>query len=70
MELGEHNIIPSTPSVAIISNMGEVIYYGPYGQGIACSQTAGYAQTMLKNYLKGYIGNVVIKDAKGCYCSL
>lgn len=70
IELKEHDIIPSVPSIAIMSKTGEVIYYGPYGQGIACSQTAGYAQTMLKNYLKGYVSNVIIKDAKGCYCSL
>jgi len=48
--INEHNIIPSTPSVAIIDNTGDVIYFGPYGQGIACSQTSGYAQTMLNNY--------------------
>tara|TARA_R110001583_G_scaffold10698_7_gene49170 strand:+ start:22251 stop:22751 length:501 start_codon:yes stop_codon:yes gene_type:complete len=68
--LEEHDTLPSTPSIAIINNAGEVIYYGPYGQGIACSQTAGYAQTVLKNYLKGYMSNIIIKEAKGCYCKL
>lgn len=68
--INKHEIIPSTPSVAIIDDKGEVIYFGPYGQGIACSQTSGYAQTMLNNYVKGYSDNVIIKDAKGCYCEL
>ena len=63
-------IIPATPSVAIIDNTGDVIYFGPYGQGIACSQTSGYAQTMLNNYVQGYSANIVIKEAKGCYCAV
>lgn len=65
----EHNIIPATPAIAIISSLGELIYFGPYGQGIACSQTSGYAQTILKNYVKGYISNTLVKEAKGCYCT-
>ncbi|TMM45387.1 DUF6436 domain-containing protein [Colwellia ponticola] len=64
------NLIPATPSVAIIDNSGDVIYFGPYGQGIACSQTSGYAQTMLNNYVQGYSANIVIKEAKGCYCAV
>lgn len=63
-------IIPATPSVAILDNLGDVIYFGPYGQGIACSQTSGYAQTMLNNYVQGYSANIVIKEAKGCYCAV
>ena len=70
IEIDEHNVIPSTPSIALVDESGEIIYFGPYGQGLACSQTAGYAQTMLNNYLKGYSANIVIKEAKGCYCSV
>ncbi|MFT6900264.1 MAG: hypothetical protein ACJAXS_000426 [Colwellia sp.] len=66
----QHNIIPSTPSVALIDESGEVVYFGPYGQGLACSKTTGYAQTMLNNYLKGYNANIVVKEAKGCYCNV
>jgi thioredoxin-related protein len=68
--INEHNTIPSTPSVALIDESGEVVYFGPYGQGLACSQTSGYAQTMLNNYLKGYAANLVVKEAKGCYCNV
>ncbi|TWX57706.1 DUF6436 domain-containing protein [Colwellia hornerae] len=68
--INEHNIIPSTPSVALIDESGDVVYFVPYGQGLACSQTAGYAQTMLNNYLKGYTANIVVKEAKGCYCNV
>jgi len=68
--ISEDKILPATPSVALIDNTGNVIYFGPYGQGLACSQTAGYAQTMLNNYIKGYSANIVIKQAKGCYCAV
>lgn len=67
--ISKNNFIPATPAIAIVSNLGELIYFGPYGQGIACSQTSGYAQTVLKNYVKGYISNTLVKEAKGCYCT-
>jgi hypothetical protein len=66
--INEHSTIPATPSVAILDTSGEIVYFGPYGQGLACSQTSGYAQTMLNNFIKGYSANIVIKEAKGCYC--
>ncbi|GAW96869.1 MULTISPECIES: DUF6436 domain-containing protein [Colwellia] len=66
----EHKIIPATPSVAIFDAQGDIIYFGPYGQGLACSQTSGYAQTMLNNLIKGYKAHIIIKEAKGCYCSV
>ncbi|MFT2092410.1 DUF6436 domain-containing protein [Paraglaciecola sp. 2405UD69-4] len=68
--LDHDEIIPAVPSVAIIDPTGEVIYFGPYGQGLGCSQTTGFAQTMLSNFLKGFAANIVIREAKGCYCSL
>ncbi|TYK65116.1 DUF6436 domain-containing protein [Colwellia echini] len=68
--LHKDTLIPSTPSIALLDDSGVVIYFGPYGQGIACSQTSGYAQTMLNNYIKGYSANIVIKEAKGCYCKV
>lgn len=68
--LSTHDIIPATPSIAILNKTGEVVYFGPYGQGIACSKTAGYAQTVLHNFIKGYSANVMIKNAKGCYCAV
>lgn len=70
INIEKHDIIPSTPSIALIDKSGEIIYFGPYGQGLACSQTTGYAQTILNNFIKGYNENIVIKEAKGCYCSV
>lgn len=64
----DQTLLPATPSVAIINKLGEVIYFGPYGEGIACSQTTGFAQTMLNNFVKGYAANLIIEEAEGCYC--
>jgi len=68
--VNQHEIIPATPSVAILDASGNVIYFGPYGQGLGCSQTTGFAQTMLNNLLKGFSANIIVDDAKGCYCHL
>lgn len=68
--LEQHEIIPATPSVAILDESGDVIYFGPYGQGLGCSQTSGFAQTMLNNFVKGFSANIIIREAKGCYCPL
>ena len=59
-------VIPSTPSVAFADKKGGILYFGPYGLGLGCSDTVGYAKTMLGNYLKGYSANILVKDAKGC----
>ena len=56
-------------AVSVVHN-GEVVYFGPYGAGLACSQTSGYAQTILNNFIKGYAANFIIKNAKGCYCKV
>ena len=60
-------MIPSTPAVAIIEK-GELVYLGPYGAGIGCSEVGGFAQTVLNNVTKGFRDNILISEAKGCYC--
>lgn len=70
VRLDGHHFIPATPSVAIVNRDGGIIYFGPYGSGLACSQTSGYAQTMLKNFLKGYEASFIVKQASGCYCQV
>ncbi|MDG1750634.1 MAG: DUF6436 domain-containing protein [Thalassotalea sp.] len=68
--INEDQLIPSIPSVAIIDQLGELIYFGPYGEGASCSKTSGFAKTILKNHIKGYSANLVVNDAKGCYCTV
>ena len=70
IDIKDHLLVPATPSVAILNNRGDVVYFGPYGEGLACSQTSGYAQTILNNFLKGYAANLIIRDAQGCYCKV
>ncbi|WP_448213458.1 DUF6436 domain-containing protein [Colwellia sp. MEBiC06753] len=62
-----HSAIPSTPAVAIVES-GELLYFGPYGQGIGCNNSQGFAQTVLNNLNKGFRANIIVSDAKGCYC--
>jgi hypothetical protein len=68
--INEDQLIPSIPSVAIIDQLGELIYFGPYGEGLSCSKTSGFAKTILKNHIKGYSANLVVNKAKGCYCTI
>lgn len=70
VQVEQHDFIPATPSVAILDESGELIYFGPYGQGLGCSETSGFAQTMLNNLLQGFSANIIIREAKGCYCHL
>lgn len=70
INIEQHAKIPSIPSVALLNRSGELVYFGPYGQGIDCSQTAGFATTVLKNFIKGFSANVIIKKTKGCYCNI
>lgn len=66
--IASHPVIPSTPSIAILNPAGAIVYFGPYGQGLYCSQTNGYAQTVLNNLIKGYSAYLIVREAKGCYC--
>ena len=65
-----HTIIPSTPAILIVDKQQELLYFGPYSVGLACSESNGYVETVLKNYAKGYHSNLIISDVKGCYCNL
>jgi hypothetical protein len=63
-------IIPSTPSILILSEVEDLLYFGPYSIGLACSESNGYVETVMKNYAQGYTSDLVISDAKGCYCNV
>lgn len=66
----QHKYIPAAPSVAIVDKAGELVYFGPYGEGLGCNDVEGYAQTVLNNYLKGFESSFIVSDAKGCYCQV
>jgi len=65
-----YTIIPSTPSILIIDKVEELLYFGPYSVGLACSESNGYVEIVLQNYAQGYNSDLVISDVKGCYCHI
>jgi len=64
------SIIPSTPSILIVNKDQELLYFGPYSIGLACSASNGYVETVMQNYAKGYSASFIMNDASGCYCNL
>ncbi|MEP0354157.1 MAG: DUF6436 domain-containing protein [Paraglaciecola sp.] len=68
MEPNHSSLVTSTPSVVITNNNSEVVYFGPYGAGLGCSNTEGLAQTVFDNYIKGFSADMIVADVKGCYC--
>lgn len=65
----EH-IIPSTPSAIIIGSSGELVYLGPYSEGIDCSSSNSLIKVVLDNYNKGYNAELILAQTKGCYCNV
>jgi len=63
-------IIPSTPSILIVNAMEELLYFGPYSVGLACSQSNGYVEVVLQNYAQGYNSDLLISEVTGCYCNI
>lgn len=64
------NIIPSTPAILLVSKSKDLLYFGPYSVGLACTQSNGYVETILQNYKKGFASSIILKEASGCYCNL
>ena len=62
-------LIPSTPAILIIGQEKQLLYFGPYSIGLACTQSNGYVETVMQNYAKGYAASLIINDASGCYCN-
>jgi hypothetical protein len=61
--------VPSTPAVAIIGALKELIYLGPYSEGYGCLQGTGLVDALLPKINSIATENsILITDAKGCYC--
>lgn len=60
--------ITATPAVLFVGKKTELVYLGPYAQGLACSETAGMIDITLRNYQKGFNNQIVFSNAQGCYC--
>jgi len=64
------SIIPSTPSVLLLDGTGNLLYFGPYSEGLACSQSNGLVELVMSNYKKGFNSHLIVNEAKGCYCNI
>lgn len=60
--------ITATPAVVFIGTSGELVYFGPYAKGLACSETSGMIELAMNNYQKGFNNQLIYREAKGCYC--
>lgn len=69
VNVAQINLVPSSPSVAIIDKQGKVVYFGPYGEGLECANTKGFAITVFKNLLHGFSAELIVENAQGCYCN-
>jgi hypothetical protein len=63
-------LVPSTPAILITNNQRNLLYFGPYSAGLACSASNGYVETVLGNYAKGYSSSLIVNDTSGCYCHI
>jgi len=62
-------LIPSTPSVAVIFN-GQLRFLGPYSTGLGCLNSNGPVNEVLAYANRSMFANpVIIADAQGCYCN-
>jgi hypothetical protein len=61
--------VPSTPAVAIVGALKELIYFGPYSEGYGCIGGTGLVDALLPKINSPTVENaILITDAKGCYC--
>lgn len=66
--LQETLYLPSTPAVMLIGENNQLIYFGPYAQGLDCSQENDMIEISWANYQKGFNPNLIYSEAQGCYC--
>jgi len=66
----QSDIIPSLPAILVTSKRGKLLYLGPYSQGLSCSKSSSFVETVLTNFKAGYSSELMVDEAKGCYCPL
>ena len=66
----QSSLIPSSPAVLVLDELGKLIYLGPYSIGLSCTQSNGYIELALANYKKGFNSKLIINQASGCYCNI
>lgn len=63
-------IIPSTPAILALNKKSELIYFGPYSEGVSCGSGKGMIDLVMYNYKKGYNAQLIVENSKGCYCNV
>lgn len=63
------HFVPSTPAVAIIGALKELVYLGPYSEGYGCLKGTGLVDALLPKINSLTTENtILVTDAQGCYC--
>ncbi|WP_426359452.1 DUF6436 domain-containing protein [Pseudocolwellia sp. HL-MZ19] len=63
-------IIPSTPAVLALDHNSELIYFGPYSEGLSCGSGEGIIDLVMSNYKKGFNAKLIMTSTEGCYCNI
>lgn len=63
-------VFPSTPAALITDEEGQLIYFGPYSEGLACASSNGLIELVMNNYKKGFNSRLIFSESKGCYCNV
>jgi len=66
---GFSDIIPSTPAVLALNTKSELIYFGPYSEGLSCGKGEGIIDLVMSNYKKGFNAQLIMANSEGCYCN-
>ena len=62
--------VPSVPAIALFDDKGELAYFGPYSQGIGCGESRSVVEVVLNNIRHGFNPELIVDQAKGCYCNV
>ena len=60
--------VPASPSVAIWSKDGALVYFGPYSSGDVCGSGEDFVASMLNALQKGGKPFWINQEAVGCFC--
>lgn len=64
------SIVPSTPAVLALDDNSELIYFGPYSEGLSCGSGEGIIDLVMSNYKKGFNAKLIMTTTEGCYCNI
>lgn len=63
------SLVPASPAAVVVSEVGELIYLGPYSAGGACvTSLGGFVESSLRISPDDFQGTWVNRAVMGCYC--